>query len=79
MFLLLVDDYSRFLWTVLLCSKDEVPDTIKQVWAEAEAISGKNLGCLYTDRCGEFNSDNFTIYCTEMGVRWLHTAPYSPE
>jgi hypothetical protein len=68
MFLLLVDNYSRFLWSVLLRSKDEVPNAIKQVRAEAEAISGKKLGCLYTDRCGEFNSDNFTIYCTEIGV-----------
>lgn len=46
MFLLLVDDFSRFMWIVLLSSKDQAADAIKRVRAEAEAASGNKLRCL---------------------------------
>jgi hypothetical protein len=39
-FLLLVDDYSRFMWIKLLLSKDVAPAAIKQIQAAAESKSG---------------------------------------
>jgi histone deacetylase 1/2 len=35
-FLLLVDDYSRYMWLVLLSMKDEAATTLKRFQAEAQ-------------------------------------------
>lgn len=35
-FLLLVDDFSRYMWLMLLTSKDEAPAAIKRFQAHAE-------------------------------------------
>lgn len=49
-FLLLVDDYSRFMWLSLLPSKDGAAAAIKRIQAAAERKSGKKLRALRTDR-----------------------------
>jgi hypothetical protein len=49
-FLLLVDDYSRYMWVVLLPTKDGALAAIKNVQAAAERKSGKQLCALRTDR-----------------------------
>ena len=77
-FLLLVDDYNRYMWLQLLKSKDEVAEAIKKFKARVEAESGKKLRVLRTDRGGEFTSVDFAAYCTDQGVVRHHTVPYSP-
>lgn len=78
-FLLLVDDYSRFMWLSLLPSKDGAAAAIKRIQAAAERKSGKKLRALRTDRRGEFLVHHFADYCAELGVRREMTAPYSPQ
>jgi transposase InsO family protein len=79
LFLLMVDDMSRYMWLVLLSANSDAAKLIKQVQAEAEAESGKKLKVLRTDRGGEFTSSSFIDYCNELGVRRHLTAPYSPQ
>nr|AAX95066.1 retrotransposon protein, putative, unclassified [Oryza sativa Japonica Group]ABA91624.1 retrotransposon protein, putative, unclassified [Oryza sativa Japonica Group] len=78
-FLLLVDDYSRYMWLTLLATKDGAPAAIKRVQAAAERKSGRKLWALRTDRGGEFTVGHFTEYCAELGVQRELTAPYSPQ
>lgn len=78
-FLLLVDDMSRFMWLVLLPSKDEAPSAIKNFQAVAEVETGRKLKALRTDRGGEFTSVDFGRHCAERGVQRQLTAPYSPQ
>jgi hypothetical protein len=49
-FLLLVDDYSRYMWAVLLPTKDGASQAIKRVQAAAERKTGLQLRTLRTDR-----------------------------
>ena len=63
-FLLLVDDYGRYMWLQLLTSKDEAGETIKKFKACAEAESGKKLHVLWMDHGGEFTSMEFAVYGT---------------
>jgi hypothetical protein len=53
-FLLLVDDYSRYMWVSLIASKDQAASEIKRIQAAAEKKSGNLLSGLRTDRGGEF-------------------------
>lgn len=77
--LLLVDDYSRFMWIALLPSKDAAIAAIKHVQATAERKSGKKLLMLHTDRGGEFNATDFINYCAQLDVRRQLSAPYTPQ
>src|SRR6266540_5819255 len=78
-FLLLIDDYSRFMWATLLTSKDEATGALARFQAAAEAESGRRLHTLRTDRGGEFTSGTFATHCAETVVQRHLTAPYSPQ
>jgi transposase InsO family protein len=78
-FLLLVDDYSRYMWVCLLPTKDAAAEAIKRVQAAAERKTGKKLLALRTDRGGEFAATDFIEYCAHLGVRRELTAPYTPQ
>jgi hypothetical protein len=79
MFLLMVDDMSRYMWLILLSAKSDVARMIKQVHAQAEAECGKRSKVLRTDRGGEFTSSRFIDYCNDTGVRRHLMVPYSPQ
>jgi transposase InsO family protein len=78
-FLLLVDDFSRFMWIYLLRSKDEAQTAIRRFRASAEVESKHTLRVLRTDRGGEFTAARFMDWCTELGIKRNLTAPYSPQ
>jgi hypothetical protein len=78
-FLLLVGDMSRYMWLVLLPSKDYAAAAIKNFQASVEVETGRKLKTLRTDRGGEFTSVEFGRYCAERGVKRQLTAPYSPQ
>ncbi|WVZ51167.1 hypothetical protein U9M48_002333 [Paspalum notatum var. saurae] len=78
-FLLLVDDYSWFMWVALLGSKDAAPVAIQRIQAAVERKTGRKLLALRTDRGGEFTSAQFNEYCAELGVGRQLTAPYTPQ
>jgi IS30 family transposase len=68
MFLLMVDDMSRYMWLILLSAKSDVARMIKQVQAQVEAECGKKLKVLHMDRGDEFTSSSFIDYCNDTGV-----------
>ena len=76
-FLLLVDDLSRYMWLVLLTTKDEASVAIKHFQTSVEVETGRKLRALRTDRGGEFTSVEFGEYCADRGVQRHLTTPYS--
>ena len=78
-FPLLVDDTSRFMWAVLLLSKDAAADAIKQVQATTEKESGHKLRVLRTDNDSEFTIVEFAAHCVDEGIQRHFSAPYSPQ
>jgi transposase InsO family protein len=79
LFLLLVDDKSRYMWIVLLEKKSDAAEAIKRFHAGAELESGERLRTLRTDRGGEFTSAHFLDYCADNGIQRHLMAPYSPQ
>jgi hypothetical protein len=51
-FLVLVDDHSRFMWLMLLPSKDHAASAINNFQASIEVETGRKLKMLRTDRGG---------------------------
>jgi transposase InsO family protein len=78
-FLLLVDDASRYMWAILLPSKDAATYAIKKVQAEAKKESGHKLRVLRTDNSGEFTVAEFAAYCADEGIKCHFSTPHSPQ
>jgi transposase InsO family protein len=78
-FFLLVDDVSRYMWLVLLATKDEALAAFTTFQTQVEAEVKRKIGTLRTDRGGEFTARSFTDHCTKQGVQRHLTAPYTPE
>jgi hypothetical protein len=64
-FLLVVDDFSRFMWIELLKTKGEALSCQIKIKQRAEVELESKLKALRTDRGGEFSSRMFTKFCTE--------------
>jgi hypothetical protein len=78
-FMLIVDDYSRYMWIELLENKSEALVCFKKFRAAAELESGHRLRAFRTDRGGEFNSRAFVDFCDEHGIKHSTTTPYTPQ
>lgn len=78
-FLLLVDDHSRFMWLVLLATKDGAAEALKRFQAEAQTEARRKLRTLRTDRGGEFTSNALAAHFAHTGVKRHLTAPYAPQ
>lgn len=76
-FLLMVYDYPRFMWVVLIKSKDEALMAFKKIKARIEVEVDRKIRALHTDRGGEFVSQEFTLFCEEQEVSHFLIAPYS--
>lgn len=78
-FLLIVDDYGRFMWIYMLNKKDEALESFIKFRAQVEKNSEKKTQIFRTDNGGEFCSKKFNSYCDESGIVQHFTAPYSPQ
>jgi transposase InsO family protein len=76
---LLVDDVSRYMWLVLLATKDEALSAFTAFQARAEVEAGRKIGMLHMDRGGEFTARSFIEHCSKQGVQRHLTAPYTPK
>ncbi|WVZ90938.1 hypothetical protein U9M48_037188 [Paspalum notatum var. saurae] len=79
LFFLLVDDLSRYMWLILLSTKDQASMVFTAFQARAEAEAARKLRTLRTDRGDEFTARNFIEHCTQEGVQRHYTAPYTPQ
>jgi hypothetical protein len=64
-FILLIDDVSRYMWLMLLATKDEALVAFTAFQARAEAEVERKIGTLRTDRGGEFTARSFADHCTK--------------
>ncbi|KAD7116502.1 hypothetical protein E3N88_03770 [Mikania micrantha] len=78
-FLLLVDDFSTYMWIHMLKSKYQALDAFKIFKQAAELECGFKVKAIRTNRGGEFTSTKFKQVCSEDGIRRFLTAPYTPQ
>lgn len=75
----LIDDHTRYMWTILLKEKSEVFEKFKRFKTMVEAETKLKVQTFRTDRGGEFTSREFNEFCDREGVKRHLTAPYSPQ
>jgi transposase InsO family protein len=67
------------MWVVVLGSKGETANAIRNVQAATEVECGRKLCMLRTDNGGEFMVAEFTSYYTDEGVQRHYSATYNPQ
>lgn len=81
-YLVVVDDYSRFVWLRLMKGKGEATQYIKEYkeWAETlHSHNGHRLKQVRMDQGKEFQSAELKTFFTENGITLQLTAGYSPQ
>ncbi|GJU16971.1 retrovirus-related pol polyprotein from transposon TNT 1-94 [Tanacetum coccineum] len=77
--LVIVDDYSRYTWTIFLGSKDETPEVLKDFLKMIQ----RNLHALViyvrTDRGTEFLNKTLNAFFKEEGIEHQTSTPRTPE
>ena len=75
----LIDDFSRYMWTILIQRKSEAFSKFKTFKKLAEQETKATIKTFRSDRGGEFLSQEFTSYCETHGIIRHTTAPNSPQ
>lgn len=73
----IIDEYSRYMWTILLQKKSEAFEKFKTFKTVVEQESRSSIKTFRTDRGGEFISLDFQEFCEKSGIKRQLTAPYS--
>lgn len=74
-----IDDYTRYMWTILLKEKSEAFSKFTKLRDLIEIETGEKIQTFRTDRGGEFVSHEFNEYCEKAAIKRHLTSPYSPQ
>nr|GFB18191.1 retrovirus-related Pol polyprotein from transposon TNT 1-94 [Tanacetum cinerariifolium] len=77
--LVIVDDYSRYTWTLFLCSKDETPDVLKDFLTTIQRNLQAPVITVRTDRGTEFLNTNLTAFFKEERIEHQTLTAQTPE
>lgn len=72
----IIDDYSSFVWSLPLRSKDEAAPILRNWLTALEVQTSYRLQSFVTDN-GELASLQVQNWCTDKGILHLFTAPYT--
>ncbi|CAM8918128.1 unnamed protein product [Rhodiola kirilowii] len=77
--LVIVDDYSRYTWTIFLSSKDETFSEFVSWLKLIENKLSKKLVSIRTDNGTEFRNSQFISLCRTAGIDHNFSAPRTPQ
>ncbi|GJS53020.1 retrovirus-related pol polyprotein from transposon TNT 1-94 [Tanacetum coccineum] len=77
--LVIVDDYSRYTWTLFLRSKDETPKVLKDFLTMIQRNLQAQVISVRTDRGIEFLNKTLHTYFKEEGIEHQTSTPRTPE
>ncbi|GJR51375.1 retrovirus-related pol polyprotein from transposon TNT 1-94 [Tanacetum coccineum] len=77
--LVIVDDYSRYTWTLFLRSKDETPEVLKDFLTMIQRNLQAQVITVRTDRGTEFLNKTLHAYFKEEGIEHQTSTARTPE
>ena len=75
----IVDDFSRFTWTLFLASKEESFETFSIFIKTFRKTLGLSLISMRSDHGTEFENAKFLEYCSLHGIDHNFSAPRTPQ
>nr|GEZ32837.1 hypothetical protein [Tanacetum cinerariifolium] len=77
--LVIVDDYSRYTWTLFLRSKDETPEVLKDFLTMIQRNLQASVITIRTDRGTEFLNKTLNAFFKEEGIQHQTLTARTPE
>ncbi|XP_070039289.1 uncharacterized protein [Nicotiana tomentosiformis] len=77
--MVLIDDYSRFTWTLFLTYKDEAFDMFTSFVRKTQKQLGNQHTSIRYDHGTEFENAKFAEFCDEHGIDHNFSAPRTPQ
>ena len=74
-----VNDFSRFTWTIFLHSKGEAYSEFKKLAKRLQNTCCNNIGAIKSDHGGEFQNEKFNNFCNKLGIFHNFSAPRTPQ
>jgi transposase InsO family protein len=77
--LVVVDDYSQYVWVFILEEKVEtfgfVRDLVLRSWTERHREA---MRAIHSDNGSEFRNSRFETFCHDFGLEQQFSSPYTP-
>nr|GEU51208.1 retrovirus-related Pol polyprotein from transposon TNT 1-94 [Tanacetum cinerariifolium] len=77
--MVIVDDYSKYTWTLFLRSKDETPELLKDFLKMIQRNLQAQVVSVRTDRGTEFLNETLHAYFKEEGIEHQTSTPRTPK
>nr|GFA03014.1 retrovirus-related Pol polyprotein from transposon TNT 1-94 [Tanacetum cinerariifolium] len=77
--LVIVDNYSRYTWTLFLCSKDETPEVLKEFLTMIQRNLQAPVITVRTDRGTEFLNKTLNAFFKEEGIEHQTFTAQTPK
>jgi len=77
--LVIVDDYSRFTWTLLSEAKSDVFSAFKKLAKRLQNACCSNICAICSDHGGEFPNEKFSSFCEKYEIFHHFSAPRTPQ
>lgn len=77
--LVLVDNYSKYNWVIMLKQKSDAFQAFKHFKSRVENETGRRIKVFRSDNGGEFTSKQFESFLKVEGILHQKTVPYTPE
>jgi hypothetical protein len=78
-FINFIDDFTSYVWVVLLCEKLAAITALKQFMALVKTQYGADIKEWMSDARGEYKSDTFLKTLKDVGIKILQSAPHTPQ
>ncbi|WVZ70572.1 LOW QUALITY PROTEIN: hypothetical protein U9M48_019228 [Paspalum notatum var. saurae] len=76
--LVVVDDFSRFLWVFFMEFKDKAFGFVRDLVLRLRNESHKAMRAIRSDNGGEFRNSRFENFCRDLGLEHQFSSPYTP-
>jgi len=77
--LVIVDDYSRFTWTLFISSKDETYHMFKNFAKVVQNEKNSSIVSIKSDHGREFQNEKFNRFCSKLGIKHNFSTPRTPQ
>jgi len=77
--LAILDDFSRYTWTLFLESKSDSFSAFKKLARRLQKTKDNNIGSIRSDHEGEFQNEKFSKFCEKMGILHNFFVPRTPQ
>ena len=77
--LVIVDDYSRFTWTLFIATKDSACLAFKKFSKVMQNEKGYRISTIKSDNGGKFQNERFDKFCEKYGIKYNFSAPRTPQ